>query len=72
MPAAVVLVCFSFFFFVAVAPRDNLLLISDFFKSIFIEGLFEVVVIKGLGGAFYELKSSIFDRFSYQYQHNLR
>lgn len=68
IPAAIVLGCFFFCICVLIclAPRDNLIIVSDlfkeclsFFKSIFIEGVFEIVVLKGLGGAFYELKVSI-------------
>ena len=64
LPAAVVLVCLLLFLFLflSLAPRENLLIVSDFLKdiiTIFIEGFFEIVVLKGLGGAFYELKSSV-------------
>ncbi len=48
--ATVVLVCGFFSIVLLFAPRENLLII---------ESIFEIIIIKGLGGAFYELKSSV-------------
>ena len=58
LTAAFVLVCLFICLTLALAPKENLDIFSNFLNNFF-NDFFEIVIVKGLGGAFYELKYSV-------------